>query len=304
MTDTGRYHGGLVFQGYEEGALDRFGRIAAATLQDHGHMVERQTLVNAQEARIVSSQYLVELSYSREPGAETRATRLDRAAGLNAKAQADLAQCKSRLSITLTPVSPELDDQDASELILVVMLYRMVDLNTSVSIEWLDSDVSLTVEQFMGAFADLSPKRVRDREKIIGNNGERFAPIEEEVADLTTHYDYVSSQTPHCGRLGLVELTEEEALALSFRSEPQLKELEAIALEDEDEPENDIRRLTSWSMTGCLFFVSAPVAVSMAAVNLIKGEDFRLNTHVLALTSSIMIYKNYGMIDSVTSFFL
>ncbi|WP_372572966.1 hypothetical protein [Ruegeria jejuensis] len=289
MTDTGRYHGGLVIQGYEDGALDRFGQIASATLEDHGHRVERQTLVNAHEARIVTSQYLVKLTY-------------DRVAGLNSKDQGEAAQGKSRLYITLTPVSAELADQDMSELILVVMLYRMVDLATTESIEWLDSDVSLTVEQFMGAFANISPKRVGDRKQIIANKGERFAPIEEEVADLTTHYDYVSAQTPHCGRLGLVELSEEEALALTFRTEPLPAELEAIALEDQ--PESDIRRLTSWSMTGCLYFVSAPVAVSMAAVNLIKGEDFRLNTHVLALTSSIMIYKNTGMIDSVTSFFL
>lgn len=302
MTDTGRYHGGLVNQGYEDGALDRFGQIASATLEDHGHRVERQTLVNAHEARIVTSQYLVKLAYDRAPSPESRSKILDRVAGLNAKGQADTAQGKSRLNITLTPVSAELADQDTSELILVVMLYRMVDLATTESIEWLDSDVTLTVEQFMGAFADLSPKRVGDRKHIIANKGARFAPIEEEVADLTTHYDYVAAQTPHCGRLGLVELSEEEALALSFRTEPLPAELEAIALEDQ--PESDIRRLTSWSMTGCLYFVSAPVAVSMAAVNLIKGEDFRLNTHVLALTSSIMIYKNTGMIDSVTSFFL
>ncbi|MFA3917805.1 hypothetical protein [Ruegeria hyattellae] len=302
MTDTGRYHGGLVFQGSEEGALDRFSGIAAATLEDHGHMVERQTLVNAQEARIVTSQYLVTLTYGGARSSETRATILDRVAGLKSKGQADTMQDKTRLTIALTPVSPELDDQDVSELILVVMLYRMVDLNSCESIEWLDSDMSLTVEQFMGAFANLSPKRGRDRKQIIVNNGERFAPIEEEVADLTTHYDYVSAHTPRCGRLGLVELSEEEALALSFRTEPLPAELEAIALEDQ--PDSDIRRLTSWSMTGCLYFVSAPVAVSMAAVNLIKGEDFRLNTHVLALTSSITIFKSTGMIDSVTSFFV
>jgi hypothetical protein len=34
--------------------------------------------------------------------------------------------------------------------------------------------------------------------------------------------------------------------------------------------------------------MSAPIAMSMAAVNLIRGEDFRLNTQVLVFTIAIV----------------
>ena len=52
-------------------------------------------------------------------------------------------------------------------------------------------------------------------------------------------------------------------------------------------------------MTGMLAFLSGPVAVSMAAVNLIKGEDLRLNTHVLALTGFVSMVIGSGALEKV-----
>lgn len=300
MTQTGRYHGGLVFLGKDEGALDRFGRIVSATLEDYGHAVERQTLMNTHEARIVSSQYLVKLTLETGEVEDTRDTRLDNIAGLNRRGRIATPQARNRLVIDLAPVAPEMDDRDVSELMLVVMLYRMVDIYSSESIEWLDADVSLTVDKFLGAFANVSPKRIKGRQQILFNKGNRFAPVEDTVSGLEMRYDQISASTPHRGETGLIELTDEEALTLAFRSDPHPAEVNAMT--PEQRAENDIRRLTSWSMTGCLAFVSAPVAVSMAAINLIKGEDFRLNTQVLSLTSALVVLQSTGAMASVMSY--
>ena len=70
--------------------------------------------------------------------------------------------------------------------------------------------------------------------------------------------------------------------------------------EDEEEP-SDVRRLATWGMTGMMVFLSGPVAVSMAAVNLVRGEDFRLNTHVLALTGFLVTMQSSGMLSSVVA---
>ena len=59
------------------------------------------------------------------------------------------------------------------------------------------------------------------------------------------------------------------------------------SIADDDKP-SDILRLSSWCLTGVLASISAPIAVSMAAVNLIRGEDFRLNTQVLVFTFAIV----------------
>ncbi|MFC3615928.1 hypothetical protein ACFORG_19420 [Lutimaribacter marinistellae] len=298
MTHTGRYHGGLVFLSDLEGALDRFCRITSATLEDYGHSVDRQSITSPVEARVVASHYMVKLSLETLPGGE-RDVLLDEAAGLNRRVKPRKPRDRQRLVIELTPVASASDDRDISELMLVVMLYRMVDIYASEYIEWLSPDVHLTIEQFLGAFANVSPRRVRGRQQIIANNGKRFADIEETAPDLAMRYDRIAGQNAHAGNQGLVRLTEEEALALAFRAAPHPNEVDGQP--PEEEAESDIRRLTAWGMTGMLCFVSAPVAAAMAAVNLLRGEDFRLNTQVLALTGAVATIAGSGMLGEALS---
>ncbi|GAA6190857.1 hypothetical protein [Phaeobacter sp. NW0010-22] len=300
MTQAREYHGGLVFLQEDQGSLDRFARIVSATLEDYGHSVERQSISDRNEATVVTHQYAVHLGLDSNPLCASRSHRMDAAAGLNPRRKKRRDQVRKRLTISLTPVSDKTDDRDVSELILVVMLYRMVDLYSSEHIEWLDPSVLLTVEQFLGAFANVSPQRVQSRQKVFHARGKRFAPVEDTAPGLAVQYDKISGQTPHCGKLGLVELTDEEALALAFRSDPHPDELDAN--EALLHAENDIRRLTSWGMTGVLAFVSGPVALSLAAVNLIRGEDFRLSTQVLTLTSALMILQGSGAMASVATY--
>jgi len=299
VAQTGKYHGGLVFLVNEDGAMDRFSRIVSATLEDYGHAVDRQTLLNEYEARILSSQFLVRLSLQTAVEDGSRARRVDAAAGLNNRLHESKEKVRNRLVISLTPVSEQTDDRDVTELMLVVMLYRMVDLYTSELIEWLDPNVRLTVDQFLGAFANVSPRRVRSRQQILYHQGNRFAPIDDTAPDLASRYDTIVGQYPHEGETGLVALTDQEVLALAFRSDPRPDELDGLS--PEEQAQSDIRRLATWGMTGCLVFVSAPIAVSLAAVNLIRGEDFRLNTQVLSLTAGLVFFQSSGALANVLS---
>ncbi|MEY8837943.1 hypothetical protein AB9K41_02770 [Cribrihabitans sp. XS_ASV171] len=299
MTQAGRYHGGLVFLGDADGALDRFCRITTATLEDYGHPVDRQTITSPMEARVVASHYMVKLTLETLPGGE-RDMLLDDAAGLNRRVKPRKPRDKQRLSIELMPVSAGMDDRDISELMLVVMLYRMVDIYASEYIEWLSPDVHLTIEQFLGAFANVSPRRVHGRQQVIANKGKRFADVEETAPELAMQYDRISGRAAHEGEAGFVRLTDEEALALAFRATPHPNEVDAQ--NPEEQAENDIRRLTAWGMTGMLCFLSAPVAASMAVVNLVRGEDFRLNTQVLALTGAVATVASSGMLGNMLSF--
>jgi len=55
-------------------------------------------------------------------------------------------------------------------------------------------------------------------------------------------------------------------------------------------------------MTGMMVFLSTPVAASMAAVNLIRGEDFRMNTQVLSLTGLLVSLQSSGALASAVSY--
>ncbi len=300
MTPKHSYHGGLQFNGETEGAIERFGSIVAATLEDYGHLVERKTVRNGTEASIVSSQYLVRLTLDTQM-AETdgRFERLDRAAGLRTIQRPIVTPPKNRLTITISPVSALLDDSEISELMLVVILYRMVDICATQRVEWLSPNTVLTIEQFMSAFDTLTPVKQRNRQQIFEAVTGPFAgldiPVEEDL-DEPQKQALISAARP-------IQLSDEQLLSIAFRTEP----IEQTTDRDEDtrpldhEKPSDILRLTSWGLTGAVASVSVPIAASMAAVNLIRGEDFRLNTQVLAYTVAISALSTSGAFAGVAN---
>lgn len=289
MKQTGRYHGGLVFFGAKDNALDQFSRIVTATLEDYGHPVERQSILNPQQSRIVSSHYLAKLTLSPAP------KQLDEVDTPGKSLQ--------RLEIALYPVASGTADRDISELMLVVMLYRMVDIFATRQIEWLDPDVMLSVDQFLGAFTNVSPRRVRGREEILAAGNTPFAPfasVDETEQGLSMQFDNICGQVPHDGESGLIDISEEETLAFAYRRSARQGIIDTPT--PEETAENDIRRLAAWGMTGVVGFLCTPVALSMAAVNLIKGEDFRLNTNVLSLTGLLVMLQSSGAMASAMSY--
>nr|WP_245218019.1 hypothetical protein [Ruegeria sp. HKCCE3926] len=275
----------MQFDGDATGAIERFGTIVATTLEDYGHLVERKALLSATEASIVSSQYLVRMTLDTgTSGQQDRYERMDRAAGLKTITKPRVSHPQNRLVLTITPVSPLLDDAEISELMLVVTLYRMVDICSTRRVEWLSPHTVLTVEHFMSAFDTLTPSRTsRDRKQIFQSLTGQFAGMQQSEQDDTITALHTPAARP-------IQLTDEQLLSIAFRSDeadlPTRKDAGA-SIADDDKP-SDILRLSSWCLTGVLASISAPIAVSMAAVNLIRGEDFRLNTQVLVFTFAIV----------------
>ena len=279
MSSKRSYHGGLQFNGKPDGALDRSCNVVATTLQDYGHLVERKTMLGPSEASIVTSQYLIRLTLeSNDDGSYDRYERLDQAAGLKTSVRNGASRPRNRLAILITPVSGLLDDSELSELMMVVILYRMVDICTTQRVEWLSPNTVLTVEQFMSAFDSITPRKPRNQKQIFEAVSGPFAGVD--LPDLNGTEQPESKARP-------IRLSDEQLLSIAFRTDPeptpQINEQET----DEDDRPSDILRLTSWGMTGALASISGPVALSMAAVNLIRGEDFRLNTQVLSLTTAL-----------------
>jgi hypothetical protein len=282
--------------------MDRFCRIASASLDDYGHPVDRQSVKTPYEARITASHYQVLLNLKQTELASdqaTRSIRLDEAGRLN-PGRVSALDMPWRLEIKLCPVDPGHDDRDISELLMVVMLYRLVDICEASAIEWLKPETVLTLNHFLAAFTDIPSGRIRARQEIMDVQDPRFAPIADTEQALSKQFDKIAGQTPHRGKFGPISLSDEEALSLAFRVEPHPKEY--VSTDEEDEAQSDIRRLAIWGMTGMLAFLSTPVALSMAAVNLAKGEDFRLNTNVLSLTGLLVMLQSSGALAHAVSY--
>ncbi|WP_240482106.1 hypothetical protein [Ruegeria marisrubri] len=298
MTSKSRYHGGLVFLGNDDGTLERFSQIVAATLQDYGHLVERRTVLSETEASVVSSQYLVQLSLETEALApENRDDGNNSAGGFRAIARKPVLRGKKRLVITMSPVSELLDDNEVSELMLVVMLYRMVDICTSLRVEWLSPNTVLTIEQFMSAFDTLTPGRQRGCKQIFASVSGPFSGSESDAHQEGPAADQHTAPAVPTDGTRPIEVTDQVLLTLAFREDEEPEQ----ELSREDRLRRDLQRLSSWGMTGAVAFLCAPVAASMAAVNLIRGEDFRLNTHVLSYTAALVLLQSSGAITEVTA---
>ncbi|WP_241484013.1 hypothetical protein [Ruegeria sp. ANG-R] len=284
MTAKHTYHGGLQFDGSADGALERLCEVVSTTLGDYGHLVERKTLLSSSEASVVSSQYLVRLALESEPAPiqHNHHERMDRTAGLKTMARPAVTSPRNRLTIVISPVSKLLDDSEISELMLVVILYRMVDICTTRRVEWLSPKTVLTVEQFMSAFDSIAPRNSRNRKQIFEAVSGPFAGL-----DLPDP-DAVSAETEQT-KPRPIQLSDDQLLSIAFRTEtePSKPADTPRQTEDDEERPSDILRLTSWGMTGAVASISTPIALSLAAVNLIRGEDFRLNTQVLAFTTAI-----------------
>lgn len=297
MTTKHRYHGGLQFNGDTNGALERFGHIVVATLEDYGHLVERKTLLSQTEATIVSSQFLVRLTLESESRETSdRYGRLDRTVGLKTLVRPSPTRPRNRLVISVSPVSGLMDDAEISELMLVVMLYRMVDICSTQRVEWLSPKTVLTIEQFMGAFDSLMPRKQRNRREAFEAVSGPFSGLEPAATDGDEAVK-APAKPPRS-----IQLTDEQLLSIAFRSdETDAPVADAAAATDDEDRPSDALRLTSWALTGAVASLSAPIALSMAAVNLIRGEDFRLNTQVLAYTVAIVSLNSSGAFADVAN---
>ena len=296
MTHTGRYHGGLVFLGKNEIELDSFCRIAAATLQDYGHCVERQSVQADVNGRITASRFSVHIALSKSR-VEDSFQRGSRYRNMFDDTAFEDAQ-NIRLSLSLQPADPVNAPVDECELLLVVMLFRMVEAHRPDTVEWLDPDMQIETQAFLRAFENVSPRRVRGRQEILPRSGERFGPIDEMESKIHGRAETLTGSDPRRIEEGPVTLSDEEKLAWALRTEPHPDEYDF----DSDVP-SDVQRLATWAVTGVLATVSAPVALSVAAVNLARGEDFRLNTQALSLTAGLVGLQSSGMLERAMSLF-
>ncbi|SDW27053.1 hypothetical protein SAMN05444358_101368 [Ruegeria halocynthiae] len=284
MTAKHTYHGGLQFDGSADGTLERLCEVVSTTLGDYGHLVERKTILSTSEASIVSSQYLVRLTLDSEPTEpdHNHHERMDRTAGLKTMTRPAVTPPGNRLTISINPVSKLLDDSEISELMLVVILYRMVDICTTRRVEWLSPKTVLTIEQFMSAFDSMAPRSSRNRKQVFEAVSGPFAGLD--LPDPDPALAEVEQTKPRP-----IQLSDDQLLSIAFRTETEIPKPAAVLqkTEDGEDRPSDILRLTSWGMTGAIASISTPIALSLAAVNLIRGEDFRLNTQVLSFTAAI-----------------
>jgi hypothetical protein len=172
----------------------------------------------------------------------------------------------ARIVLRLTPEMVSRDPYLAPDLVLIIVMYRLTQALRPVAVEWLDAQAVIPAQAFLDAFDG-----VDSAESAQAARSRRTA-------------------TPAADKPPTPELTEDQRIARRLRADSF-----AVPATRAEKARNDIQRLTAWAMTGCVATVSLPVAASLAAVNLIRGEDFRLNTQVLSLSGLVGTVSGFGL---------
>jgi hypothetical protein len=204
-----------------------------------------------------------------------------------------------RLMIAITGISAELHAD--TPLVLLAEICRKAIMATEASqIVWLRKDVVFSAQQFLSAFGPVRPRRVARKA------AQRPAP--RRSASGRAHQE-ASQRLPHIAvteeRLDRefqeLQTAHELSWTESFTDADEAALAQAIRVDEHgrhdaepDVPLTRPTRITTWIMTAMIGLFSWPVAAGMATINLLRGEDFRLSAHALALTGSFATLDQIG----------
>lgn len=166
-----------------------------------------------------------------------------------------------RLVLTLTPADPETTDPQKAEVLLAAVLCRTAELADIEHVEWLKNDTHLPLDKFRDAFGLVGPRRVIHP---------KFA------AALAAQAEADRAKQEHDAEDKSIRVNLEKGLAKVFRK----SEVEAV----EGEPDA-MSNATAWVMTGTTALISGPAGLALAAANLRRGGDVRMNLQIMALSA-------------------
>lgn len=272
MAENVQYTGRLGLESRETGTLSAAVNAVVDTLDDFGQSAERIEARAENAARLQCNHYLVTVRLRRVP--------LRRAS----KLPSSVLQPAALLELTLSPVFPAYCDQEISELLLAETLRRLLSAVEATSVEWLDSGVALTCEQFLSVFAPedcimdqtaaaASATVARQLEKTVAPKPRGracFTPVEQTAIVLDAHCDraFQAAQARSAARATAAETTATLSGGRMTAGAPRRRwggQLQASAL---------------------------------AAFNLTGSRRLRLISHLLLLTALVLYLDSADMVQA------
>ncbi|WP_371036504.1 hypothetical protein [Rhodosalinus sp. FB01] len=190
-----------------------------------------------------------------------------------ADAYPDLPRPDALISVRLVAHAPDTDGTpDTTSAVLAQMLHLLVDRTYAHFVRLPGRSGLMTGERFQTEFRLVSPPTV-----LIGaGNSEDDASVDARFPDIEETGDRLEAEW--------LRLDPPEPDARRFWQDIV-----------EDRPQLPIEaRLATWAVNGTVAIFSPPVGASLAVYNVLRGEDFRLNTHALTLTSVFLTLAAAG----------
>lgn len=145
MAENEQYTGRLGLESRDRGTLSAAVSVVVDTLEDFGHPADKIEARAENTARLQCDHYLVTVRLRRVP--LCRSSRLP----------GSIMQPEALLEITLQPLFPDHCDQEITELLLAEVLRQLLPAVEATSVEWLETAITLSCEQFLSAFEAEQP---------------------------------------------------------------------------------------------------------------------------------------------------
>jgi len=179
----------------------------------------------------------------------------------------------THLSIRMIPDGTA--DAGMFEAALAGTVRGILQASPATSVQWLTTDITLDSADFMAALGPILPRRVlRDVHDPTMTHSRRPAPLQIRPART--------------------EPSPEQMLSDAIRREPDQDALIAEFGEILPNSDSDLERLGAWAITGVLAFVAMPLAVTLTAINLTKGENLRMACHAAGVVALLVALKGDG----------
>lgn len=186
MAKDVQFTGRLGLESRDEQTLSAAVSAVVDTLEDFGHPADTIEARAENAARLQCDHYLITVRMRRVP--LRRSSRLT----------SSMLQPSALLELSLSPMHPEYCDREITEMLLAEMLRRLLPAVEATSVEWLDTEVALTCDQFLGVF---EPKHDRpDQPEAVAAASQRiqpqpqrprgracFTPVEQTATALEAH---------------------------------------------------------------------------------------------------------------------
>lgn len=191
MTENEQFTGRLGLECRDSGTLAVSVSAVVDTLEEFGHPAEKIEARAENTARLLCDHYLVTVRLRRVP--LRRASRLP----------GSIMQPEALLEIALEPLYPGHCDQEITELLLAEVLRQLLPVVEATSVEWLETAITLSCEQFLSAFeADqhdppvVEPKLKPAAVPARPRGRACFTPVEQTAIALDAHYDRAFQAAP------------------------------------------------------------------------------------------------------------
>ncbi|MDZ7709199.1 MAG: hypothetical protein U5K36_03195 [Roseovarius sp.] len=182
----------------------------------------------------------------------------------------------------------EADGHASAETVIAHILTALQAMLVPDYVQWTDPRAVLTRAEFRAAVANTAAMPAPMRPAVAAGHRRKRLP------DVETAYAQLRAHIPGFGQ-GRIEETRLDALRAAFR-DPDPADAEAMRQPDDIREPTAPLRLSVWLMTITLGLFALPVAIGLAIINLLRGENMRLASQTAALTGTFMVLATHGQI--------